>query len=592
MAKEFDDKCRRELSECDRCSKCTEGNCSSKCAPRGKLHCYNWLDDIPGGYADFDMVEVQFKNTRKGFYKNSSNLQLSIGDMVAVEASPGHDIGMVTLTGRLVAIQMKKANVRPDAEIRRIFRKAKANDLEKYEEAKAKENDTMIRSRKIAESLKLNMKIGDVEYQGDGNKAIFYYIADERVDFRQLIKVLAETFKVRIEMKQIGARQEAGRIGGIGPCGRPLCCSSWMTNFVSVATSAARYQDISLNPQKLAGQCAKLKCCLNFEVDTYVESVKRMPSREIALETLDSTYYHFKTDIFKREITYSTDKSMPANLVTISADRAFEVITMNKRGEKPEKLALEDNEKPKAPKEFVELVGQDSVTRFDKAKKKKRKNNNSNNNNQQPNQPKERSRQGPTTTVNASSPSATTSATTIASRNVTAITVATTETNRQLNRAMTHPLKILSIITIMTLCLGACVPGHNDFSEFRNLPVKGWIYDDTVKFVPSIEDSIATGLLTVAIRHNNEYEFSNLWLEVTRNTPEGIVRRDTVNLELADIYGRWHGNGFGASYQYSDTVQYPASIINGSPIMVRHIMRVDTLCDIEQIGITFVSPKK
>ena len=253
------------------------------------MHCYNWLDDIPGGYADFDMVEVQFKNTRKGFYKNSSNLQLSIGDMVAVEASPGHDIGMVTLTGRLVAIQMKKANVRPDAEIRRIFRKAKANDLEKYEEAKAKENDTMIRSRKIAESLKLNMKIGDVEYQGDGNKAIFYYIADERVDFRQLIKVLAETFKVRIEMKQIGARQEAGRIGGIGPCGRPLCCSSWMTNFVSVATSAARYQDISLNPQKLAGQCAKLKCCLNFEVDTYVESVKRMPSREIALETLDST---------------------------------------------------------------------------------------------------------------------------------------------------------------------------------------------------------------------------------------------------------------------------------------------------------------
>ena len=390
MAKEFDDKCRRELSECDRCSKCTEGNCSSKCAPRGKLHCYNWLDDFPGGYADFDMVEVQFKNTRKGFYKNSSNLQLSIGNMVAVEASPGHDIGMVTLTGRLVAIQMKKANVRPDAEIRRIFRKAKANDLEKYEEAKAKENDTMIRSRKIAESLKLNMKIGDVEYQGDGNKAIFYYIADERVDIRQLIKVLAETFKVRIEMKQIGARQEAGHIGGIGPCGRPLCCSSWMTNFVSVATSAARYQDISLNPQKLAGQCAKLKCCLNFEVDTYVESVKRMPSREIALETLDSTYYHFKTDIFKREITYSTDKSMPANLVTISADRAFEVITMNKRGEKPEKLALEDNEKPKPPKEFVELVGQDSVTRFDKAKKKKRKNGN---NAPQPNQPKERNKQ-------------------------------------------------------------------------------------------------------------------------------------------------------------------------------------------------------
>lgn len=231
----------------------------------------------------------------------------------------------------------------------------------------------MIRSRKIAESLKLNMKIGDVEYQGDGNKAIFYYIADERVDFRQLIKVLAETFKVRIEMKQIGARQEAGRIGGIGPCGRPLCCSSWMTNFVSVATSAARYQDISLNPQKLAGQCAKLKCCLNFEVDTYVESVKRMPPRDATLETVDGTFYHFKTDIFKREITYSTDKAMPANLVTIPADRAFEVISMNKRGEKPEKLAAEGSEKPKERKEFVEIVGQDSLTRFDKAKKKKKK---------------------------------------------------------------------------------------------------------------------------------------------------------------------------------------------------------------------------
>lgn len=352
------------------CGRC--GDCSHK-TPRGNLHCYNWLGDIPGGFADFDMVEVQFKNTRKGFYKNSSNLQLAIGDMVAVEASPGHDIGQVTLTGQLVALQMKKANIKPDAEIRRIFRKAKPADLEKYEEAKAKENDTMIRSRKIAESLKLNMKIGDVEYQGDGNKAIFYYIADERVDFRQLIKVLAETFKVRIEMKQIGARQEAGRIGGIGPCGRPLCCSSWMTNFVSVATSAARYQDISLNPQKLAGQCAKLKCCLNFEVDTYVESVKRMPPRDATLETVDGTFYHFKTDIFKREITYSTDKSMPANLVTIPADRAFEVISMNKCGEKPEKLAAEGSEKPKERKEFVEIVGQDSLTRFDKAKKKKKK---------------------------------------------------------------------------------------------------------------------------------------------------------------------------------------------------------------------------
>ena len=356
-----------------------------KQCPRGKLHCHNWLEDIPGGLADFDIVEVQFKNTRKGFYKNSTNIPLEIGDMVAVEASPGHDIGQVSLIGELVKLQMKKANIKPDTEIKRVFRKAKPSDLEKYEEAKAKENDTMIRSRKIAEALNLDMKIGDVEYQGDGNKAIFYYIADERVDFRQLIKDLAEVFRVRIEMKQIGARQEAGRIGGIGPCGRALCCSSWMTNFVSVATSAARYQDISMNPQKLAGQCAKLKCCLNFEVDTYAEAVKRMPAKDIKLETADATYFHFKSDVFKREITYSTDKSIPANLVTIDVQRAFEIIAMNKNGEKPLKLQREGDEKQnERPKEFGDIVGQDSLTRFDNKKKKKRKGGNKNNNDQQP----------------------------------------------------------------------------------------------------------------------------------------------------------------------------------------------------------------
>ena len=356
-----------------------------KQCPRGKLHSQTWLEDIPGGLADFDIVEVQFKNTRKGFYKNSTNIPLEIGDMVAVEASPGHDIGQVSLIGELVKLQMKKANIKPDTEIKRVFRKAKPSDLEKYEEAKAKENDTMIRSRKIAEALNLDMKFGEVESQGAGNKAIFYYIADERVDFRQLIKDLAEVFRVRIEMKQIGARQEAGRIGGIGPCGRALCCSSWMTNFVSVVTSAARYQDISMNPQKLAGQCAKLKCCLNFEVDTYAEAVKRMPAKDIKLETADATYFHFKSDVFKREITYSTDKSIPANLVTIDVQRAFEIIAMNKNGEKPLKLQREGDEKQnERPKEFGDIVGQDSLTRFDNKKKKKRKGGNKNNNDQQP----------------------------------------------------------------------------------------------------------------------------------------------------------------------------------------------------------------
>lgn len=348
------------------------GNGCGGCCPRGKLHSFNYLGDIPCGYADDDMVEVLFKNTRKGFYVNSAHLPLEVGDMVAVEASPGHDIGMVSLTGALVRLQMRKANIKPDAEKLRVFRKAKTSDLERYEQAKARENDTMIRARKIASSLQLNMKIGDVEYQGDGNKAIFYYIADERVDFRQLIKVLAETFKVRIEMKQIGARQEAGRIGGIGPCGRPLCCSTWLTNFVSVSTGAARYQDISLNPQKLAGQCAKLKCCLNYEVDAYMEASRKLPGKDIRLETADSTYYYFKADIFRGVITYSTDKNIPANLVTISAERAWEVAAMNKAGEKPEALC-EEGEEEKPVSAYADILGQDSLTRFDKKKKKKKR---------------------------------------------------------------------------------------------------------------------------------------------------------------------------------------------------------------------------
>lgn len=339
-----------------------------------KLNTYDWLCDVPDAENATDYVEVQFKNTRKGYFLNSSKIPLEKGDMVAVEASPGHDIGTVTLTGKLVLLQMKKNNIRTGEgyEPKKVYRKAKPTDIEKYEEAKAKEHATMIRSRQIAADLGLNMKIGDVEYQGDGNKAIFYYIADERVDFRQLIKVLAEAFRVRIEMKQIGARQEAGRIGGIGPCGRELCCSSWMTSFVSVATGAARYQDISMNPQKLAGQCAKLKCCINYEVDAYVEAQKRLPSREIVLETKDNNYYHFKTDIFKREITYSTDKSFAANLITITAERAFDVINMNKKGSKP--VTLEADTKPQPPKrDAQDILGQDSVTRFDSVKKKKKK---------------------------------------------------------------------------------------------------------------------------------------------------------------------------------------------------------------------------
>ena len=352
---------------------CDRGLCCKAVGRQDRqLNTYDWLADVPGNAESTDLVEVQFKNTRKGYYHNVNNLDLKKGDIVAVEANPGHDVGVVTLTGRLVKLQIKKANLKSQDDIKRIYRLAKQVDLDKAKEAKSREHDTMIQSRQIAKDLGLKMKIGDVEYQGDGNKAIFYYIADERVDFRQLIKVLAEVFKIRVEMKQIGARQEAGRIGGIGPCGRPLCCATWMSNFVSVATSAARYQDISLNPQKLAGQCAKLKCCINFEVDDYVEASKQLPPRDVALETKDNTYYHFKTDIFKKQITYSTDKHIPANLVTISAYRVFEVIEMNKQGEKPDKLERTDGKKPEM-KAFGDLLGQDSISRFDKKKKKKNK---------------------------------------------------------------------------------------------------------------------------------------------------------------------------------------------------------------------------
>lgn len=347
---------------------CDRGFCHRGCGRQDKqLNAYDWLADVPGNEESTDLVEVQFKNTRKGYYHNVNNIDLKKGDIVAVEASPGHDIGVVTMTGRLVKLQIKKANLKSADDIKRVYRIAKPVDMEKYHEAKSREHDTMIQSRQIAKELGLQMKIGDVEYQGDGNKAIFYYIADARVDFRKLIKVLADAFHVRIEMRQIGARQEAGRIGGIGPCGRELCCATWMKNFNSVSTAAARFQDISPNPQKLAGQCAKLKCCLNYEADTYVEASRKLPPHDVTLETADSTYFYFKADILAGLVTYSTDKRLMANAVTISAERAHEVIRLNRAGEKPLKLDEGEHAEPLKP---VDLAEQDDLTRFDKVKRR------------------------------------------------------------------------------------------------------------------------------------------------------------------------------------------------------------------------------
>lgn len=348
-----------------------------------KLSTYDWLSDLPQSAIEHDVFEVRFKNTRKGYYRNSNKLSLKKGDIVAVEASPGHDIGIVSLTGELVARQMKKTGVHPNnLEFKKIYRKAKPADIDKWQESIARELETMIRSRQIANGLNLNMKIGDVEFQGDNTKAIFYYIADERVDFRQLIKDLAEAFKIRIEMRQIGARQEAGRIGGIGSCGRELCCSTWITNFSSVTTNSARHQEISLNPQKLAGQCGKLKCCLNYELDSYVDAQKDFPKVVEPLQLFDGVAYLQKTDIFKRLMWFSSAPDSTMNLTAVPVSRVKEIIKMNKSGVKADKLLSSEqeeeatNSKHLIEPDFKNVVGEDSITRFDRSKKSSSRNKN------------------------------------------------------------------------------------------------------------------------------------------------------------------------------------------------------------------------
>jgi len=336
----------------------------------------DWLSDLPETVAKTDFVEVQFKNTRKFYYRNVNNLPLEKGMKIVVEGNPGYDVGEVTLVGQLVLLQMRKNHIDIEHfEARAIYRLATEADLQRAEEAHALEHETMIQARKIAKDMQLEMKIGDVEYQGDGGKAIFFYIADGRVDFRQLIKVYAETFRIRVEMRQIGARQEAGRIGGTGPCGRELCCSTWMTKFSSVGTGAARLQNLSPNPQKLAGQCAKLKCCLNYEIPTYEEAVAKLPDRRTQLETLTSTWYLFATDPLQGTVTYSTDPRQAVNLQIISAERAKAIIEMNRRGEKPDDLGGKHTTIEGSEVGYANVVGQDDVHRFDRRRGNDRRDN-------------------------------------------------------------------------------------------------------------------------------------------------------------------------------------------------------------------------
>ncbi len=335
-----------------------------------KLHETPWLEGYPDNFPT-DIVEVRFKNTRRSFYRNVNGLDLHRGDIVAVEASPGHDIGIVSLTGDMVARQMRRTGFTPfNGEYRKVYRKAKPYDIERWQEAIALEHETMIVARQIAADMGLNMKIGDVEYQGDKIKAIFYYIADERVDFRELIKVFAERFHIRIEMKQIGARQEAGRIGGLGACGRELCCASWMSSFSSVTTGAARTQELSLNPLKLAGQCSKLKCCLMYEYDAYAEARREFPRMKEPLQTLDGEYFCIKNDILGGTMTFSTSKDSMANAVTLPVGRVREIIAMNRAGEKPERLQTDDAAR-NVPEEPGFRSEEDSITRFDQVRRRR-----------------------------------------------------------------------------------------------------------------------------------------------------------------------------------------------------------------------------
>lgn len=354
-----------------------KGGCCNAGCSCNKLDTYDWMAELPMVGAEFDLIEVRFKNTRKGFYKNVNKLKLSKGDIVAVEASPGHDIGVVSLTGDLVKEQMSKLGItlNPQEEIKKVYRKAKGVDIEKWQQAIEMEIPTMLKARVTAQRLKLEMKIGDVEFQGDKTKAIFYYIADDRVDFRELIKIYAEDFKIRVEMKQIGARQEAGRIGAIGTCGRELCCSTWLTSFTSVTTNSARYQEISLNPQKLAGQCGKLKCCLNYELKCYLDAQQDFPNIEIPLELFDGTAYHQKTDIFRRLMWYSFSKDEAVNLTPVAVEKVKEIQALNKKGIKVKSLTDVDAAAAakKEKLDYQNPIGNESITRFEDNKKNKKK---------------------------------------------------------------------------------------------------------------------------------------------------------------------------------------------------------------------------
>ena len=506
-----------------------------------QLNTYDYMADIPGNDEWTDLVEVQFKNTRKGYYHNINGLPLTKGDIVAVEASPGHDIGTVTLTGKLVPLQLKKANLKSSDEVRRIYRKARPVDMEKYEEAKAREHETMIQSRQIAKDLGLEMKIGDVEYQGDGNKAIFYYIADGRVDFRQLIKVLAEAFHVRIEMRQIGARQEAGRIGGFGPCGRELCCATWMKNFVSVGTGAARFQGLSLNPQKLAGQCAKLKCCINYEVDQYMEASSLLPSREIVLQSLEGDYYLFKTDILSGMVTYSTDKRIAAN----HHRRASQGNHRHEQGRREARHHRGRRTSSTRPAHRPGHTGRPQSFRQEEKEEKEEEQ-----------------------TSCRNSPSRGESATGF--------------TAAAILRRMGCMRRLVVLLPL--LCM-ACTR-HTLIHSFRAIPEEGWRRSDTLVFTlpPSPDD--AEYALYIDLRLHNRFPYRELWLAVEHHLPDSsLISRDTLCYHLSDESGNLCGQGINLLQYETRAGTLPLRTGEETQIRIHHLMRRETLPYIMEVGV-------
>ncbi len=501
-----------------------------------KLDVYNWLSDLPTCDNNFDIVEVRFKNTRKGYYRNVNNLSLREGEIVAVEASPGHDIGIVSLTGELVREQMLRHHVKMEAEMKKVYRKAKQNDIQKWKEAIALEIPTMLRTRELAGQLKLSMKIGDVEFQGDRTKAIFYYIADERVDFRILIKHMADEFRIRIEMKQIGARQEAGRIGGIGPCGRELCCTTWMSNFNSVSTNAARIQEISLNPQKLAGQCSKLKCCLNFELDVYLDARRDFVYDNRILYTTSGEARHIKNDVFKKLMYYETYVNNVPVIAALSLDRVKKLIDMNRQGIPVEKLVDEENNMTQQKNEldFTNNISNESISRFDGNQQRK---------------------------------------------------------NRKKPRRNKNKFRPGSNLLLMFLLLGSTLMMSCDrnkvFEKYTRIDNYVWNYKNIIRFEPEINDTTTRHNIYILVRNATQYPYANLWVFVSTTAPNGDKDIDTVQCILADKNGKWLGDGMGDLWDnkilWKKNVRFPQ--IGRYSFQFEQGMRVENLPGIMDLGL-------